>query len=1085
MRTGLKLAVVTTLALMGAGFPAAAQVAQQISLEQMRQDLARINKSVDETEEKVKEVRDARFLPDLYFSLAEFLVEKARYMYAIKVAENKGTPLDELDFNLEKRPKFRAIEVYDILIEKFPKLPERDKAIFFKAHEQRELGRLEDMVRSYSQLTREYPKSAFWEESQLVIGDYFFEEKKDIDLALEMYQKILKRPVGPFTPLAHYKIGWALINKNEFEKSLLSFEKVLTQNRNVDLSLLPDIYKKTDVRREALGAMVWPYSEVTKARLRRIPNGAWRLNALEYFRRLSPDRISYEKVLSKLGRRMDLKKSFFEATKAYFELLRVTNDLDTRRDTIERAYVAMKNTQKLWPIRGFVQEVARTIAEIRNSNTMKKAEIKKALFDYEIFARDVATRANKRAKKTRSKEDWEWTMRDYKAYLWAFPESKYAPVMRLNLAESYFNSGNIIEAAKAYEKLVPETKNAKQKKSFLESSIQSYISSIRNQAKLTRLELAEVRSGLRDVGAEYIKLYPNEKSVASIRFNIGQTFYDERNFVEAVKSFKDYIQRHPTDQSVSIAANLILDAFNQKEDYKSIISEGKAILANKAINDPALRNQISQIIEQAEMRNVQAQAGDVASADYATSLLKLARKYKGSSLGDKALYEAFIALRSKRDPRAYDSGEQLIMQHGKSKYALEVVTAMGQMALTTADFRRAALYFELFSEKYPGEKDARDLLKNAAQMREMMGDYKVAARNYRKLNDYTSVARMDFLANDWASLVRSAGQAQGIESPYWEGLANYRLRGISAARSSLDRASRMASDSPESQEMAAHALYLLTMDALERYKQIRMSPGNEAKAVNSKAAMLKDLDAKLKTVINFGNGRWIIAALYALGQANKEFADFINQAPVPAGLSAAQKKQYTDALANQANQYQQGADQYFKQCLASAEKYEVFTLFVRGCQSRGKIDVDEAKETLMFSRAQEKAPGGAKEVRDQLYDKPRDITLLTKLARLYVDAKDFSMGEVILNRALEIEPENATIAASLGVIQMHKNDLSGAKKWFDNALKINKKNSLALHGIAGLHKQFNFKSRLSKSMAAARSAGAPSGLSHPFIQAVQ
>ncbi|MCB0385777.1 MAG: tetratricopeptide repeat protein, partial [Bdellovibrionales bacterium] len=206
MRGGWRFLLGSLLAL-GLSTVVQAQVAQLISLEKMRQDLAKINKSIDETEAKVKDVRDARFLPDLYFALAEFLVEKARYMYAIKIAENKGTPMDELDFNMEKRPKFRAIEIYDILIDKFPKLPERDKAIFFKAHELRELGRLEDMVRAYAQLTREYPKSAFWEESQLVIGDYFFEEKKDVDLALEMYTKILKRPVGPFTPLAHYKIG--------------------------------------------------------------------------------------------------------------------------------------------------------------------------------------------------------------------------------------------------------------------------------------------------------------------------------------------------------------------------------------------------------------------------------------------------------------------------------------------------------------------------------------------------------------------------------------------------------------------------------------------------------------------------------------------------------------------------------------------------------------------------------------------------------------------------------------------------------------------------------------------------------------
>lgn len=594
-----------------------------------------------------------------------------------------------------------------------------------------------------------------------------------------------------------------------------------------------------------------------------------------------------------------------------------------------------------------------------------------------------------------------------------------------------------------------------------------------------------MRNGLRDVGSRYIRLYPKEKSIPGIRFNLAQTYYDERNFTEAVKAFKEYIRLHPTDKNVNIATNLILDSFNQKEDYASIVREGKAILANKQVTDSGLKNQVKQIVEQAEMRNLQNEAGDVSSADYASSLLKLARKYKGSSLGDKALYEAFVAFRSKRDPRAYQSGEQLLMQHSQSQYAQEVVTAMGQMALMTADFRRAAIYFELYAEKYPRQADARELLKNAATMRELMGDFKIASSDYRKLNDYSSIARMDYLANDWASLLRSAPQASGIQAAYWEGLAQYRLRGFSAARSALEKASKMANNTYEEQEMAAHSLYLLAMGTMETYKLIRMTPGNETKAVNNKAALLKDLDQKLRQVIQFGNGRWTIAALYGLGQANREFADFIKQAPLPRGLTAAQAQQYRGALGQQAAKYQQGSDQFFRQCLSNAQKFEVFTQFVRGCQSRGKLQVDEARETRLLGRAQDISPRGTEAIRARLYDQPRNLNLLLKLAQSYVSSRDYSMAELILNRATEIDPKNATIVASIGVIQLYKNDINGAKKWFDMALRLDKKNSLALHGIAGLHKQFGFSERLKASLRAANRAGPSQGISHPTIESTK
>jgi len=1060
-----------------------AQADRQISLEQMRRDLAKVNKSIDETKMKLKKVRDARFLPDLYFALAEFYVEKSRYMYAIKVAENPKTPAEEMDFTAEKRPKQFAIETYETLIEKFPQHPDRDRALFYRAHELREMGNLEEMIKTYSQLTREYPESEYWPESQIVIGDFFVDEKKDVDGALEIFKKILDRKPGPFTPLAHYKMGWCYINKTEFPKAMASFENVLTQNKDIDLKQLPEIYRKTDVRRDALLALVWPYSEIPSADMyKQSPSKA---NPLSYFYNLSPDIASYEKVLSRLGRRLTLKVRLIEATRVYYELLRISQDLPTRIDAVEKLYVSMKNSQKEWPVRGFVDEVSKVLPLARISPNLKDNEKKKINSDWEIFTRDIATRQHKRAKETRKAEDWEWAIRDYKTYLSLFPTSKYAAAIQLDLAESQYAAGKSVDAGKSYETLAKMTSDGTKRKSYLDSAIQSYINSIRNQSQLSKLEIAEVRSGLRDVGLNYIKANPNGKSVEDIRFNIAQTYYDERNFSKAVTAFKDFIKKYPGSSKVSVAANLILDAYNQREDYNNIVKEGKAIVANPQIRDNALKAQITQIVEQAEMRGVQKKAGEFGSTDYANNLMKLAGKYKGSSMGDKALYEAFIAYRSKRDPRAFESGEQLLLQHQKSKYAQEVATTMGQMALVTADFKRAALYFELFHDRYSTNKEAHDLLKNAAKMRELMGDFKIASRDYQKLAEWDNAARQDYLAQDWAALAKSAGRAGGLKGVYWEGLAQYRLRGIGPSRDQLQRAASTPASGFEEQEMAAHALYLLSMDALESYKKVQVRAGSEAQDVQSKAGMLKELDAKLKKVIAFGNGRWTIAALYGLGQANQEFANFIKNAPMPQGLTPDQTKQYQTAINTQASQYNQTAEGFFKQCNENAEKFEVFTRFALACQTKGKTQVDEAQETKIITRARETAPPGIKEIQNKLYDQPRDINLLQKMAEVYARAQDYAMAELILNRALDIEAKDVNLMARIGVIKLYKNELQEAKGWFDKAIAEQSGNALALWGKAALFKQFNFNSKFGSAATAAKRAGRPSGLLHPSIEKIR
>ena len=1038
-----------------------AQETKSMSLEKMNWNLTKIKKSVRETKKRIKSVKDASFLPDLYFALAEFYIDEAKYMYFIKVAENKGTPVEELDFTREKRLKILAIKAYDHIIEKFLKLPERDKAIFLKAHELQGLGRLEDMIRTLGKLTREYPKSQYWEEAQIIIGTYFLEKKKQLDIALEIFESIIRRPITHLTPITYYKMGWLYINKNKFYKSLVSFEKALTTGHNVNLSKLPELYRKSDIRRESLMAMVWPYSELNPSQM--IRGGKNRKKVIDYFYDLSPDQISFQRVLSKLGGRLTLKKKFISATKVYFELLRTTTNLEKRLEIIEKLYVSMKNTQRDWPLNGFIQEIVGTLIDVKTSPFLKKSIVKKSIHDFEIFTRDVATRQHQRAKRTRKDEDWQLTIENYKSYLWAFPKSKYAKKIRVNLAESYFNSHQYLNAAKEYEKIT-RRQSRKYRKSYFDSSIQSYVFSIRNESELNRLEVKEARYGLRSVGRYFIKNYPNDKAVAGILFNIAQTYYDERNFYKSLSYFKKYIKKYPKGRDVKIAVHLILDSFNQVDDFKGLIREGKWILSQKRLRDPSLRSQVRQIIQQADFEKVLGRVQDFDSDSYAQNLLKLAGKYKGSKLGDQALYQAFVAFKSKKDiKKAYESGEQLVFQHGSSKYAQEVTNQMVQLALTSSDFRRAATYLELFQNKYPRVKGATEYLKNAASIRESMGDFKVAARSYKKLGNYQSVAKMDYLAQDWSSLKQTAQKASGIYASYWKGLAQYRLRGLGAARKALTRASQTpAVSNYKEKEAAAHALYLLSMGDFEHYQRIKLTAGNETQAVHDKLAQLKRLEKKLNQVIQFGNGRWAIAGLYELGKSYKEFSKFVHGAPIPRGLSSVEKKEFKNVVKSQAKKYGQTAHQFFKQCLSVAAKYHVFTTFVKGCQSQGQRTVDEASETRITTRARDASPKGARSLRKKLIDFPRDIKLINRLAELYVKSKDFSMAGLILHHALEFKKKNPSLLAKLGSIELYKNDPTSASEWFKKALVIDKSHPLASLGMAGLYKKYGYKKDFKK-----------------------
>ncbi|MES2768249.1 MAG: tetratricopeptide repeat protein [Bdellovibrionota bacterium] len=1064
-----------------------AQLMKQKSLAELESDLKKIELSIKTTQDRIKTIRDANFLPDLYLVLAELFVDKSRYMYSIKVMKNKKTPLDEMDFANEKRPKLFAIETYQKLIEKFPNFRDRDKALFFMAHEHREMGQFEEMILTYQKLISQYPQSPFYAESLIIIGNFFFEEKKELESAIGYFKRVINLRDNPFVPLARYKLGWIYINQGKFLDSLLSFEQILTTDAKIDTSKLPEIYRKTDVKRDALVAMAWPYSEIPPVVLKKM--GKNRVEPVEYFKGLSNNKISYQRALARLGRRLGVKQRYIQTTKIYFELLKMTKNVELRIEAVERLYEAMKNSLKDWPVYGYTEIVADTINQVRYSPDVAPKMKFQHDKNFEIYARDAATRAQVRARSTRSPSDYRLAISAYKAYLWAFGNGnkngeKYSNAIRLNLAESYFNLKEFVNAGKEYEKLAKEIKVPIKRKSYLDSSIESYTAALKNPEALNRTQLAQARNGIRDVGLYYVKSYPTEGAVPSIIFNAGRSYYDERDFKGSERVLFQYITKFPNGKDAATSVDLILDAYNQREDYKGLTVAGKKIIGIKALSG-SLKKMVSDIMNQSEYKNIQTSIADFSSDNYSKELLKFAEKYKGTNLGDRALFEAFNSLKSKKDPGAYIPGEELLIKHGNSKYAKEVTMEMGKLSLLTADFRRAAKYFEIYSNKYPKDPESRKLLQNAAQMRETMGDFEQARKDYLELGDRTAVARSDFSANQWSKLIGSAKSVGGMQGSYYMGIAAYRLNNIGTAQNFLRQTAANKGGSFEEKTWRAHALYLLSMEAMKQYKEIQLESGKEAQAVQAKTKILTTLTNQLNQVITSGNGRWSIAALYGLGQVNKEFADFIKRAPMPPGLTPDQVNQYKAAIAGQAKTYEANANKFFSECVKTAEKFDVFTNFVKGCQSGGQIMVDEESETQLLVSAADSTPPQTFQIRKKLYDESRNPDILLKLAQTYAEGRDYSMSVLICDRILEIQPTFAPAQALKGTNYMFMNNLELAFDAFKKAQKLSPGQPTAAWGIAALYKEFDFKSKVGSAIEKAKRSGSPSSPVHPFVRSVR
>ncbi|MEQ1723176.1 MAG: tetratricopeptide repeat protein [Pseudobdellovibrio sp.] len=1024
-------------------------------MKQINKDISTIDKSITITKDKMKEVGDISFLPDLYFVLADLYHEKSRLLYEEEKMKFPKKDLDSLDLTASRKAKKQAIETYTRFTENYPKDEFVDKAFFNIAMSYRELGQIDDMVNTFIKITKEFPKSKYWEESQLRLGDYFFERKKEFELALEIYQKILDRPANAYVPFAKYKMGWCYINLDKFENALNVFESVLLVDVKAEEGAgLSEELKLTDIRRDTLIALVWPYSELEK-------HTPEREKASVYFESLSPDRVSLIQVLSKLGKRLVVKEKHEQAVPVYARLIEISYDLDVRISAINSFYESYKKSKKPYNVDKIVKVLSVTMSQLRNSSSVSAADKRNSENNFEIYLRDLSTTLNKQAVQNKSDDLMNLSVEIYQDYLTLFPKSKYFSDIATNLAEIYFTKTQYARAGYFYERAYARKQSAS---ALLQSTIKSYGEALLVPEKLTRLELEESRSGYRDSGNLFVKLNPSSPIAKDIRFNIAKISYDERRFDVAVAEFQKFIQANPSHEKSKAAIHLILDTYNQREDYKGLIKFGQSIITGRspATVDGEFRKDISDIVKQAQFRTLEDKVGDPRSRDYAKKLLAMGQKYKGSSIGDLAIYEAYTNFKKKKDPLVYSAGEQLLEKHSDSKYAKEVVGDLGQIAIQSGDFDRAADYFEKFISLYPRDPLSVTLTKSSAILRENQGDYDTAYGHYKKMNaPFSKLADLLAKSKKWKQLNQLASSQANASmlSNYYTGLSLVRLGERKSAIPYFDKVLTFAPQDEEQKTISAHSLYLRASEALKDYKQLKFGRGDDGAVTKLKGEKLQVLNQYYDKVIAYGNGRWVIGSLYELGQSYREFSEFLGQAPIPKGLTPDVVAAYKQAIQTQSDEYRNKSAQYFKSCLSNAEKFEVFTLFVKGCRSNGDYIVDEAIDDIKVRKpaGTAKANPNVQAIRQNLLDKPDQPDLVKKLGEIYLKNQDYGMAKLAFNRFLEMKPENPEGLAWLGVVEMYSQDYEKAKNYFKASIKLDANAGLSQLGLASMYKKFGFQ----------------------------
>jgi len=165
------------------------QKEKQDLIEKLKRDIFKVNRSLGETDKLIAKSRNAPYLPDLMFRQAELYVEKSRYTYYLQAETRPEGAKGAMVSPETKLLKQRAQQIYNRILRDFPEFKDGDKVTFYLAHEQRELGEFDNMLKTLGDLIRKYPSSPLRLDSEQIIGDYWF-DKSDLKQAEEHYKNI-------------------------------------------------------------------------------------------------------------------------------------------------------------------------------------------------------------------------------------------------------------------------------------------------------------------------------------------------------------------------------------------------------------------------------------------------------------------------------------------------------------------------------------------------------------------------------------------------------------------------------------------------------------------------------------------------------------------------------------------------------------------------------------------------------------------------------------------------------------------------------------------------------------------------------
>lgn len=1033
---------------------------QQVTTDQERQVILIRNQEI----QQLRLVLGRRYTesrrPDLLLRLAELYIERYRFFFfkeneIHQRALQQGTRSSKVNHNRSRQELKIANEICLAILKSRVPFERLDQVYYFLGYNAQEMNDLKAANQYFKTVITRFPSSPSTPEAYRNLAENAFQSQKYTE-AVAYYEKAARYTELPSYPRTLYKLAWAYFRTRKKSQALNSMKRVIaTASQNE---------KFGGVREEALNDIVMMFAEAGEFE-----------EARSFFSKIEGGAEFYVTALKKLAVSYKRQGKYKLAEQVKSGLVQEYGDkrpdliFEMLAENLENARLQKNEKQESHAL----EKILRFHAEHRE--TIERSEKAKEIVErVQVYVRGKASEIHKKAQKSstqQKKKLYVDAARFYALFLQHFSHLKKPEEIsqiRIYRADCLLASDQENQAIGELEKTLREEGNQKYRYEAGTTLLNLLIKKLDAARGQKQHASPAMEKKFIELANLFESVFPKDPLIPELRFKKTKLGYAEEDNHRILKKYiDDYPQRK---ESLEAAQELVSEALKRKQTQEAT-ELAKEFLANDKLMQTDSKGELKQyltaIVQRQSFANIQDLEKDQNYLEAARRFESLSKNAGGDrEVEQKAQYNAAINYEKAGDGASAVRLLLTLLKQKNSPYsknANEDLKRMASQFLWKGSYEEAIRVYEsLHQQGIEGSNASQSYLRTAFYIAVGIEKPEEAQRLLQKISNVDLSFEYGALLVKKNELEKALLQYRNLasrstdrkaEALFWVADLYHRLHEPKKARSYLEQTADLAQKnkkgiSPKDRNFIARASFQLIQPTYDKFNEINLQLPEKVlqERTKQKLGMLESLVSRYVNVVNIGDGEWGIAAFERIASLFMNFADALEQVPIPEEYQGDRRTAYRKGIEQVTSPMRAKALDYLKQGRQTGFKLWVtsptfialsrklgenafkqyplahYTMQSEGLKLTGEVESDTAS--------------WRKNLAQRLSQNPKQADLWVALGNLEARAGRYRLAKLFYEQALSLNSKNPQALCNLSILHLMERHPLEATQGFLKAIQI-------------------------------------------------